>query len=589
MSAISLKYEWPHLPCDDFQEEFYLGYWHPSADISVTILNPPSDSELAEIKGKNWFVLSSRSPFQSNGLAHIYASGQMPEICLPEEVVVFRGYVLEPAIHSWSESESIVDYWRNEPERHNGVFSAAHIGNKGNDLKLITDAFGIATLYYRDYLGGILFSTNTRFLSTDNDNFDYQSARILMQCGSVYGNRTLTKGVLRVPAGSEFTFRGGEVATRKWFSSSSIADGKETITINGLREVEDAFQNSISRCLRLQSSGYVLPLSSGYDSRRILASLHSQNIPFHALTVRVLQKENRDLDGHWSSVMATTLGFQHQVVELPTPDEFAKLDHIRRTLVDAHGTEHTWFLALHSHIPQKSCLFFDGLGGDVFGETGFEKKEYLTIDDALKNNRIVQNLINNNLDDVLGKWPWPDLEEARGELENYLNELPDGSNKSDLAFISMRCRSGTGFCFQRLIPAGHVTVYPYFDLDYVEAVLKFNPMEKLPPNNIQALCLSEFWPEYYKFPGSRNIPSESKANSSRVLDEIGLACIKKMRTETSGNLLNYSINTLRYKHILILLFSLCNESIAMRFKWWIIPLLGLFSRKANAKYHWSNE
>ena len=111
-----------------------------------------------------------------------------------------------------------------------------------------------------------------------------------MQCHAVYGNRSLTEGVQRVPPGTIVSFRKDGVTERRWFSYSNLPAGNKRVTSAGLREVETVFQNAIDRCLQLQTTGHLLPLSSGDDSRRILAALHSRGLPLNALTVRVLQQ-----------------------------------------------------------------------------------------------------------------------------------------------------------------------------------------------------------------------------------------------------------------------------------------------------------
>jgi len=587
---LQLSFKWPLFPRDSFREEFIIGAWHPSAELQVSWSHPPQSVEISGIRRRNWFMLSSRSPFQScgDGLAHA-ASGPLAPAPNREamEAVAFQGYLLEPPIHSWSNPKDIIDYWLGEHDRHNGVFAAIRVTRGGDQLEFISDAFGLKPLYYREFAGGLLFSTNSRFLVTENDQLDGIASRILMHSQSVYGNRSLTKGLYRVPPGTVIKFRDGGETERKWFSLSSLPTGNRPLTLAGIQEAEDAFQNAMNRCLRLQVAGHLLPLSGGDDSRRILAALHSRGVPFSALTVRTLHKEYRDVDGHWAAVMATELGFKHQVVELPPPSEFARLDHTRRLLMDAHGCEHTWFLAMHDHMPEHSCLVFDGTGGDVFGNTGFGIERLHTTKDSEKLSMIGEMVIDHVFDRLLSELWWPSADSVRAELLAFLKDLPDGRNKSDLAFLFTRCRSGPAMCAQRLIPAGHVTVYPYFDLDHAYVTLGFDPVEKLPPKTLQARCLAEFWPRYYAFPGSRRIPSESKPGSPKPDQERWLACFKQLQTETRFPFrcgLGTLLTSRAYANSVLIA---AHTDSSHRARWWLEPLLTLLARRINERACWT--
>lgn len=578
------------MPPDTFQEEFFVGVWHPSADLSVTVQDRLS-SNIAVSHGRNWFIMSSRSPFHStsNGLVHGLPCQSQGTDNRTREVIAFRGYILDPPIHSWSSSTDIFNYWSSARSRHNGVFATVIISARGDQIAFITDAFGVASVYYREFEGGLIFSTNTRFLSMPNDAIDYRSARILLHTRSVYGDRSLTEGVHRFPPGSVCEFRDGIETKEKWFDPSTLPQGTEPISSDRLHDVELSFQAAIDRCLRLQSAFCVLPLSSGNDSRRILAALHAREIPFHALTVRVLHKEYRDLDAYWASIMARDIGFNHQVVEFPAPDKFAGMDHMRRLLVDSHNTEHTWFLCMYPQYPDRQSLIFDGLGGDIWGNTGFGDEELITCEESVKLQKIAETEITDVYDRILNGKKWPSSQAVRQALVDYLSWLPDGRNKSCLAFMLMRARSGTGMCFQRLIPAGHVTVYPYCDLDYVSTTLAVDPQEKIPPYTLQARCLELFWPQYYAFPGSRRIPADSRPGSGKFDEDLKHACFRLMQTEAGSHIVEALFGLLTARARAIAVTSLVHKGLQHRARWWLEPLLMIAARQATQKICWSKD
>ncbi len=582
---LRICFQWPDFPDSSFHEEFFLGAWHPSAQLQID-WSTPGFPPVSARSGANWFLLSSRASFQpaESSLVHVpnaaYSSDAREEV----EAVAFRGYLLAPPIHSWSPADEILAYWSKGGDQHNGVFTAVRIFRGGN-IELIGDAFGIASLYYRELSGALLFSTNSRFLALAGDETDRIAARILIQSGSVYGNRSLTQDLSRLPPGTVKRFSARGSHEQRWFDDSALAAGNRPVTSAGLREVEDAFQAAVDRCLMLSASGCCLPLSSGYDSRRILARLHSCHVPFKALTVRVLQKNGLDLDARWASAMANSLGFDHHVVELPTPAEYARLDRDRRLLLDAHGREHTWFLAMHRDIPRETCLVFDGLGGDVFGNTGFGLSKFHVAAESEKIRMILDEVLADPCDSILNHKYWPSLEALRRYLADYLTQLPNGTNKSDLAFLLMRCRSGPGMCSQRLIPAGHITVYPYFDLDYAHLTLSFDPLDKLPPQTLRSRCLEQFWPKYFAFPGTRRVPPDSRADDPRLTQRLWMECYNQLRSETGFPFKGSTPLTNKAK--LLSTCSVTSKRLSGRFRWWLEPVLILLARHANSKPCWS--
>ena len=585
-----LSFRWPFLPDGVFREEFIVGAWHPTSDLRVGLEPLPPGERFATVAGRNWFLLSSTSPFLSGpkGLVHLTGASS-PLESRSTGAIGFRGYLLEPPLHSWSAEDRIVGYWAEKHRCHNGVFAAVRIVEDGGTIELLTDAFGIAGLYYRTWKGVLLFSTNSRLLAFDGDELDRMAGRILLQCGSVYGNRTLTAGTSRVPAGTAITFVGRARMERRWFSFSCLPCGDEALTTAGLDEVEEAFQEAVERCLRLEDLAYVLPLSSGDDSRRILAAVHSRGVPFQAITVRARRTDNRDLDGYWPSVMATALDFPHRVAELPVPEEFARQDRLRRALLDGHACEHSWFLALNGYLPDRPSLLFDGLGGDVFGNTGFADKSFHVAEESLKPGMIVNRVLSDTHERILNPWYWPSLESVRAELLEYLRDVPEGRNMADLAFLLLRTRSGPGMCCQRLVPAGHVTVYPYFDLSYARLTLRFDPVSKIPPHTLQAQCLARFWPRYYAFPGTRRPPPEMRPGSPQasLREALWLACYRQLKNE-AGCFSRHGMRGLLTPRALALsALPSFRDGFANRLRWWLEPLLTLLAREATKRACWA--
>ena len=489
--------------------------------------------------------------------------------------LAFRGYILEPPLSAWSDPAALLGYWASPPSRHNGVFAAARV--EDDAVELVCDAFGFSPLLYR-FLGDILlFSTSARHLRMAADAEDRYASRCVVQAGYICGDQSLSAGVERLAAGHVLRVGRSGRQLRRWFDYARLPEGTRAIDRAGLLEVDQCLRDAVGKCLRLEAEQVVLPLSSGDDSRRLLTALAALNQDFTAITLRGFQKQNRDLDAHWAAQMAGHFGFPHQVVEPAEPAEFAKDDHLRRVLFDAETADHTWAVQLARFLPNRPALFFDGTGGDVLGETGFETlPELYTCAEKVKPERIAASIFGDSADEILSPRYWPSASDLRSEVARAVRNLPEGPNRSDFAFLLFRTRRSIVLWTQHLIPAWHTCVYPYMDLDYVTLALQFRPSDKL-VESMQSRCLREFWPEYYQFPGSRRLPPGLPPGDPSRTTSLQRARLDLLRRELRGYGRRCAatltpLATLRWA------ISPLWPPARMRLYWWLYPLGSVLSR-----------
>ncbi len=582
---VSLSLLCPDRGGNGYYSDFFLGAWSPDAALDVECSAP--HCAVSSAASGRWYLLSPISPLHAPARRLVH---EAPPDSTELAALAFRGYLLDPPVHGWCDSNPILDYWARRPESHNGIFAAARILH-GNRLELVTDAFGIAPLYYRVWNGVALFSTDARLLSAGGDSFDLLPGRTFIQANSAFGDRTFVAGVRRVPPGHRLLFEGTTApVSRKWFRYEDLPPGDQPIDDAAVRKVEESFQVAMDRCLRLPASRRVLPLSSGYDSRRILAALQSRQAPFEALTLRTIQKGNRDLDAPWAAAMAKDFGFQHRIVELADPRQFAKDDHLGRDLTDSQAAtmEHAWIVPLLRNLPRESSLIFDGLGGDIFNTTGYEIRELYACPESEKLSRLSRHhLPPVDIDRNLNRDLWPGIDELRQYFLDYVSDLPEGNNLTDYVFLRLRARHGTGVWSQAVVPAGHVPVHPYFDLDCVRIALRYNPLDKI-ERFLQDRCLEKFWPQYYAYPGSRRIPADSKPGSPTPLRNIRLACLRQLYSEAGTSPWYRGVRPwLSPRGYAILLAAAHNDTIAAQVQWWMYPLLSLKARERSYAPCWS--
>ena len=525
-----VQFCWPNTTDFPLRENVFLGGWHPTESLRLEWTEPPATIQPALLQQHNWFLLSNRSSLHPHTPGLIHASADR------DNAIAFRGYILDPPLHSYSPSSEILRYWnRSNPHssEHNGVFSAASIHNSGQVLELCNDAFGMAPLYYRLWRNIVLFATNPRYLSLKSDRADYISWRSLLQAGFIPHDRTLSTSIKRVPAGCALRFKHIErPQVYQWFDYETLPKGLQAIDEQAVEEVEAAFQKALSRCLSLEHTNLFFPLTSGYDSRRILAALLDRRMSFQAATVHDLDKGDRNLDAYFASLMAKELGFPHYVIKRQEAIEYARDDRIRRLLLSGESPLHTWAVPLMRNLPDSPTIFLDGLAGDVFGETGFDRIAGIHQSSPEVNRALIgEYAITNAYDTVLHPAKWPSADSVRQELLGYINAtLPETPNQADLAFLLLRTRRAIAPWAQQMLPAGHVVVCPYLELDYVRTILRYRPIEKL-TRSLQSRCLQRFWPQLFFYPGSKAIPASHLPREPLLRKARDVACFRRLCKE----------------------------------------------------------
>jgi hypothetical protein len=577
---VRIEFQWPSPDANGSCDNFFFGAWHPSRNLRVAISGLPPTA-YTERKGPNWVLVSAASPLHSPGTGLVHGTENSGG-------VAFRGYVL-PQLHSYSAQNEVLTYWATRSsEEHNGVFSTAYIGPLGETLTLLTDVLGIGPLYYRAFGDVILFGTNPRFLGVDADSPDLVAWRSLTQTSWIIGDRSLSIGVTRVPAGQALCWT--QDGRRSAVTTGRLPFGTRPVDHRSVGEVEEAFQQAMDRCLQLNGGSFVLPLSSGFDSRRILAALVRRKVDFQSVTYRSFQKGLRDLDARFASEMARDFGFPHVVVEPANGERYAEDDRSRRILVDSETREHSWAIPVMRWLPGRPCFIFDGIAGDILGDpVGWTMHTGLSVEarspeDELE--AIVTSGITDEYDSVLSPDQWPSTSDLREDVKTYLRAFLPRSNISEIAFLLLRQRRVIAPWSQQLAPPGHVPLCPYLDLDYLRLLLGFVSSDKH-TTKFQRACLKEFWPDFYRYPGNRDVPVDMAPGSPALRNTQTLHCQATLLHEIGaygGLPALYRLLTMRGRVGL----SLARRSAALALwdRWYLTPLMELASREARRVSCW---
>jgi hypothetical protein len=315
----------------------------------------------------------------------------------------------------------------------------------------------------------------------------------------------------------------------------------------------------------------------------MLASLIDRRADFDAVTCRVFHR-GRDLDATYAMQMARDFGFPHRIVEPPQPERYVEYDVGRRRLLDGESFGHTWALALNEALPARPCTLLDGLAGDILGNPGFRIPTlYRTPRED------IETMIGASVPDAFARVlaaSWPGADEVRTLLRDYLGTLPQRVNLAEFAFILLRIRRSTALQALPLLPPGALALFPFLDLDYVRLLFEFVPNDKH-RTILQRRCLAEFWPEYYKYPGTRDIPADAITRPDDVDRETTLLCFAAVlkEIESGGGLPDLrALLSLRGR----LGFEAARRSraVALRAHWYCGPLAELVAREVVREPCW---
>jgi hypothetical protein len=550
--------------------EFFIFCWNPGG-INTEYIDD-NNANFAINHDDNFFSVSSISPYTGEGLVRKFE----------DNWIVFRGYDVDLSIASYMSQEKNDRLVSSEMIK-NGVFAYIKYNYSKNNLVCKTDAFGIAPLYYREINGCYLFSSHPALISVENDEPDYIAWASLLMNGYIFGERSFYSSIKRFPAGTEFFFSSHNVTKKQWYDFSLLPLGDKKIDDESFRLIEDSCQKSIDKCLNLTKLQVLLPFSSGFDSRRFFASFQKRGVKFKAATCQSFHNKNGrmyDIDSIFAAMISRFFGNECEIIAATNGAELHSDLKERQSLIGTETFMHDWAMPLMRWLrQQEASVVFDGLGGDTLGNSGFVFDCFH--EDPQKDKDIVlDDMVITDMFKFLSK-EWPSVKAYNAECKSELGAFPSTMNGMELAFLLFRARRAISPWITMMQPPGHLVVFPYLDLGFVETCLRYHPAEKY-HWFFQKECLKRFWPEYYDFPGTRNLPegflpiSKCVQNSRRKEFESFLF--------SDSDLLKDSIRKLTSLPMFYLWrFSTFFPFLRKKRNWFFTPLIKLVKYKKNCK------
>jgi hypothetical protein len=546
--------------------EFFLICIFPEKPLSFS----ESDASSFHVLSKeNFWSISSKTRDGSKSLLHEIGA----------EHILFRGYETDMSVHSYtaySEMSKLVESDR----LVNGVFSYIRINDLEKKAIVKGDALGVSPLFYREDDGCFLFSSHASLIHKKNDKINLVSWMSLMQNGFNFADNCFYEEINRFPAGSQLTLAHNKQEMFQWFDLASLPDGDALIDEHAFQEVEDAYKNSMQKCLTLKTEAITLPFSSGYDSRRFFAFLQGKKVPFKAITCQSFHRKNGkdyDIDAHFAPKIAAAFGVNCEVLAAADNSTLQQDNQRRMALIGTETFMHEWSFPLMKWLAeQPPSIVFDGLAGDTLGNSGFEF-EGLHESPEKDLQILMEETIKPEFFDNLSS-AFPSLDAYKQAYRKNLLSYPATLNRAEFIFLQSRTRRCISPWITMMHPPGQVVVFPYYDMGFVRATMKYSPAEKY-KWFFQKECLKRFYPDYFEFNGSRNLPNDLQARpvqESQAIDRIR----SQFLYEDIANIFT-TLKYLNLKNKLLLLSSLVFKNLRSRRNWIIRPLLLLVKTDKN--------
>ncbi|MCP5382163.1 MAG: hypothetical protein H6912_07310 [Kordiimonadaceae bacterium] len=488
-------------------KEYYFGCWS-AEEFDIECTEVPENIQLE--RGCNWFVLRNGAD-TTNGLIFPKTEDTDPDL------VVFRGYLADETLHTYSDPKKVKKYWSdNVNKKHNGIFSAVTITENGEKLKIITDLFGIGPIFTRKIGKFIFFSTAPGLLSCEDDEPDMEALYMRLIIGSIPGNKSLTKSIELCENASIETYTSNGYTTDKWYDFYQFPKGEKPVNEETLEQSEKYLSLAIQKCLKLQNGQIFLPLSGGFDSRRIFAHLVQKKANFETITVQMPAKTGEDIDATVASKIAKDHHIKYTVLQYPSSNQWID-NTVKRVLsLDALCDSHNWSPPLYQKIGGQLCCIYDGIAGDTFVGDGWRYENF------------DQDIMNDNFPKVLNQSAFPDVKNILSILSKMHIQQPPGPNRGLFTYVAWHSRRNTSLWSQQQSLPGQLIICPYFDLNYITEMFKY-VLKEGDFYRIQGGILKKYWKKLYSYPNTRNIPDgfESLKNQANDYKDLALLNLKK--------------------------------------------------------------
>lgn len=375
-----------------------------------------------------------------------------------------------------------------KPADADGTFAFCRKDSTGH-LFVGTDRYGISPMYYAGGSDWFIAGTSLNLVKSHMSQvrFDIIALRQLIDLGEILGKRTAVEGISRLRQGEHIVADQTSWKVETWWQ----IELQDPLPDEVYRDVtEKLLRESLERIGLVAKNSLVCPLTGGDDSRRIAFACKKIGLKPSSYTQLVMRSDGNDVDAGIGQEIASTLGFDHQIVNPPSPQEFVSHTAKVMALTNGESLQHNWAFSLAQTIPN-NAIILDGLAAGVLCNGHFVRKykEYVHCwNDVQK----ITDLLACNINHV----------STRRAIEDELNRLPEHEARLNLFFLFNHTRRNIG-CWQQVFRAfGQASVAPFFNGDLFIQALRFSLKDALELSpHFQAM--QHFYPQALKIPSTR--------------------------------------------------------------------------------------
>lgn len=243
-----------------------------------------------------------------------------------------------------------------------GIFVVAAGNAEG--VEFATDRIGTLHFYSCSVGSTRLCSTSLLVLaSLTRPGWDMASCREFLATGTVFGQRTLFRGIEKVPPATLTRLaKGEETRLRYWTLADHLHHRAKRAGT-----VEELASELVSACRAISSAfaDPVIDLTGGFDSRAVAAAMLQSRSGFHT----VVAGGTDDPDVRISTQIAAQFGLRHERFEPPFRDAASVWDLAKQSLPLVDGESdvllYARVLAMHRFLAGRHQITLNGSNGEV--------------------------------------------------------------------------------------------------------------------------------------------------------------------------------------------------------------------------------
>ena len=218
------------------------------------------------------------------------------------------------------ESAYLLRRYENNPEFEqtlNGMFHGVVADSKRGTVKLFNDRFGMHPFYYHEARDTFYFAAEAKAILAVRPELracDLKSLGEFVACSCILENRTLFKSIHVLPAASSWTFRGGELETKRTYFDPCQWEQQSSL---GLKGYYDELRSVLTATLPRYFAGREklgMAMTGGLDTRVILANHPPAPGELPGYTFGSSLRDTYDV--RIGRHVAKLVGQRHQVIEV---------------------------------------------------------------------------------------------------------------------------------------------------------------------------------------------------------------------------------------------------------------------------------